>query len=245
MIYDAKQDGRQKARMVAGGHLTGPNEDTYYSSVVSLRSMRIVLFLAELNDLETCAGNVGNAYLEAYTRERVAFVAGPEFKAYGHEGHVMIIVKALYGLKTSGSRYHEKFSDTMIDMGYKRSKADADVWMKDCGDHYEYVCVYVDDLIYAGKDPKKFYDILQCIGYKLKGVGPPSYHLGGDFKRVKEPEEMLIWGAHTYVKRMMANYEKMFGEPVPKREIHAPLDPSDHPELDSTPLCTTEEMKTY
>ena len=32
LVYDAKQDGRFKARMCAGGHLTGPNTDTYYSS---------------------------------------------------------------------------------------------------------------------------------------------------------------------------------------------------------------------
>lgn len=43
----------------------------------------------------------------------------------------------------------------------------------------------------------------------------------------------------------MVNYEKMFGEPVPKREIHAPLDPSNHPELESTELCDANEIKQY
>jgi len=56
---------------------------------------------------------------------------------------------------------------------------------------------------------------------------------------------MLTWGAQTYVKRMLENYEKMFGEPVPKREIHAPLDPNDHPELDSTEFCSMGRMKMY
>eukprot|EP00957_Ditylum_brightwellii_P199611 15216939-Ditylum_brightwellii.AAC.1 len=31
LVYDVKQDGRHKARLVAGGHMTGPNTDTYYS----------------------------------------------------------------------------------------------------------------------------------------------------------------------------------------------------------------------
>jgi len=97
MIYDAKQCGMRKARLVAGGHLTGPSEDTYYSSGVSLKAVRIVLFLAELNGMDTCAGDIGNAYLEAYTQEKVCFIAGPEFAAYGHAGHLMEIVKALYG----------------------------------------------------------------------------------------------------------------------------------------------------
>ena len=51
MVYDMNQDGRHKATLVAGGHLTGPNEYTDYSSVESFRSMRIVLFLSELNDM--------------------------------------------------------------------------------------------------------------------------------------------------------------------------------------------------
>eukprot|EP00957_Ditylum_brightwellii_P029136 2201916-Ditylum_brightwellii.AAC.1 len=33
LVYDVKQDGKRKARLVAGGHMTGPNTDAYYSSV--------------------------------------------------------------------------------------------------------------------------------------------------------------------------------------------------------------------
>ena len=246
LIFDVKQDGRHKARLVAGGHLTGPKVDTYYSSVVSLRSMRIVIFLSELNELELCSGDIGNAYLEAYTKEKVCFIGGKEFAPYGHEGHLLIIVKALYGLKTSGARFHEKFGEPIRDMGFHPSKADSDVWMKNCESHYEYVVTYVDDLLYCGKDAKKFYsDLQEHYKYKLKGVGHPTYHLGGDFKKVKEPESVLTWGALTYVKRMLVNYENTFGEPVPKREVHAPLTPNDHPELDDSSLLDMEEKKIY
>lgn len=78
LIFDVKQDGRRKARCIAGGHMsTGPNTDTYYSSVDSLRSMQIAIFLAELNGYEVCTGDIGNAYLEAYytTDEKVCFMA--------------------------------------------------------------------------------------------------------------------------------------------------------------------------
>ena len=105
---------------MAGCHLTGRNEGTYYSSVVSLKAMRIVLFLAELNGMDTYAADIGNAYLEAYTQEKVCFIAGPEFAAYGHAGHLMEIVKALYGLKSSGSWFHEKFADSMTDLGFSQ-----------------------------------------------------------------------------------------------------------------------------
>jgi len=37
-------------------------------------------------------------------------------------------------------------------MGFIPSKAERDIWMRDCGDHYEYIAVYVDDLLIASKD---------------------------------------------------------------------------------------------
>ena len=50
-VYAVKHDGRYKARLVAGGHLTDTPIDSVYSSVVSLRGLRFVIFLGELNRL--------------------------------------------------------------------------------------------------------------------------------------------------------------------------------------------------
>ena len=85
LVFDIKQDGRRKARLVANGNLTDPFDENYFSSVISLRSMRLVIFIACLNQLELCSGDIGNAYLTAYTREKVCFIGGPEFRAYGFE----------------------------------------------------------------------------------------------------------------------------------------------------------------
>ena len=100
LVFDVKHDGRHKARLVADGHLTDTPIDSVYSSVVSLRGFRLVLFLAELNSLETWATDIGNAHLEAETKEKVCIEGGPEFGAL--QGHTLVIHKALYGLKTSG-----------------------------------------------------------------------------------------------------------------------------------------------
>ena len=71
MIYAVKHDGRHKSRLVAGGHLTETPIDSVYSSVVSLRGIRLITFLAELNNLEVWATDIGNAYLESKTKELV------------------------------------------------------------------------------------------------------------------------------------------------------------------------------
>jgi Reverse transcriptase (RNA-dependent DNA polymerase) len=77
--YDVKHDGRHKARLVADGHLTDIPLDSVYSGVVSIQGFRLLLFLAELCELQLWATDIGNAYLEAYTSEKVYIVAGPKF----------------------------------------------------------------------------------------------------------------------------------------------------------------------
>jgi KUP system potassium uptake protein len=194
-----------------------------------------------LNGLDIMVGDVGNAYLEAFTKEKVCFIAGPEFGEL--EGHMMIIVKALYGLRTSGARYWERFADTLRAMGFAPSWADGCVWMRDAGTHWEYVCVYVDDLMAIMTDPKAFFDELQGpkYKYKLKGVAAPSYHLGGDFSR--DADGTYVWGAKTYVKRLIANYELMFGQ-KPK-EWSSPAEHGDHPETDTSELLDADGIRQY
>ena len=102
LVFDVKHDGRHKARFVAGGHLTQVPLDAIYSGVVSLRSLRTVVFLSELNDLTLWGADVGNAYLEAETKEKVYIVAGDGFG--DREGHTLVIFKALYGLWSSRAR---------------------------------------------------------------------------------------------------------------------------------------------
>ena len=240
MIYSVKHDLRHKARLVAGGHLTDPSEESNYSGVVSLRSLRILLTVAELNGMTTKVADIGNAYLEAYTKEKVYIVASGIFGE--RAGHTLIIEKALYGLRSSGARFHDRLSDTLRDMGYVPCKADPDVWLKDCGTHYEYVCVYVDDLMVMSKDPDEFFRILTEIHkYKLKGVGDPAYHLGGDFFR--DDDGTLAWGAKSYVEKMLRNYEIMFSS-KPKMYT-SPMESGDHPELDVTELLDADGISQY
>jgi hypothetical protein len=147
-----KHDLRLKSRLVAERNLTAPPKDRVYSGVVTLCSLRLCIFLAKLKGLKVEAADVGNAYLEAYTKEKLYIIAGPEFG--DRQGNVMVIIKALYGLRTSGACFHEKFADTLLAMQFFPCKADPDVWMKDCGTHYEYyVCVYVDHLAVMMKEP--------------------------------------------------------------------------------------------
>ena len=231
-VYDRKICGKKKARLVANGNMTDTPIESTYSGVVSLRGLRIMFFLAELNGLQLWATDVGNAYLESLTGEQIVFRAGPEFGE--KEGHLMKVYKALYGLKSSSARWHERCADILRDMGFVSSKADPDIWMRDKGDHYEYIGVYVDDLAIASREPQKIIDcLLNDHKLKLKGTGPLTYHLGCDYFRDKTG--VLCGSPRTYVEKLIGAYERMFGE-KPRMTYASPIEKGDHPELDTSPL---------
>lgn len=70
MIFDVKMDFTCKARFVARGHMTNPPTSLTYSSVISRESVRISFLLAALNDIDILVADVGNAYLNAPTKEK-------------------------------------------------------------------------------------------------------------------------------------------------------------------------------
>jgi len=180
MVFDIKLDGdlTRKACFVAGGHTTDTPDSTTYSSVVSQESVRIAFLIAALNDLQIFAADVGNAYLNAPCREKIWTRAGKEFGS--DEGSVMIIVRALYGLKTSGAAWRATLAQKLMDMGYVSTKADPDVWLcpavKNDGHlYYEMLLIYVDDILCVSHQPQRTMEQIQQL-YRLKDevVGPPK-----------------------------------------------------------------------
>ena len=92
MVYDCKPTLKRKARRVANGNLNETPVDRIYSSIVSKKGLKMTIFIAELNSMDTWTSDVGNAYLEAYTNEKIYITAGDEFG--NRSGHTLVISKA-------------------------------------------------------------------------------------------------------------------------------------------------------
>jgi hypothetical protein len=172
--FCVKYDGRRRARCVAGGHLTEDPEYDLYSGVVNLETVRIAFVAAILMKLQIIAADIGSAYIQAFTSKNVYVIAGPEFNEL--KGRILIIVKALYGLKTSGGQWHHKLADNISDMGFLPCQADFNFWIRRVEDHYEYIAVIVDDLLIFSTHPEMIITALKSVqGYTLNGVGIPEY----------------------------------------------------------------------
>ena len=102
LICDIKYDTRHKARYVADGNLTEVPLDSVCYGLVSLRGLHMMIFLTELNHLDTWEIDIGNAYFEAKTSEHIHITAGQEFRE--KQENTLIKYKSLYVLRSSGER---------------------------------------------------------------------------------------------------------------------------------------------
>ena len=260
MIFDIKMDGlfTRKARFVAGGHTTNTPSSITYSSVVSRDSVRIAFTLAALNGLKIKAADIGNAYLNAKCREKIWTVAGTEFGS--DKGRVLIICRALYGLKSSGAAWRLMLAQTLSDLGYTSTKADPDVWLKaetkpNGDEYYAYILVYVDDILHIHHNPDLFMNCLEKI-YRLKdnSTGEPERYLGSNIEKVQLENGDITWSMHSreYVQNAIRNLEqtlkndgaaplKVFG----KRAGERPFPANYRPELDVSPLLKDELANRY
>ena len=170
-MFEVKFDLRRKARYVAGGHLTSTPSSMAYSSVVSRESVRIAFLVAALNGLDVWAADIQNAYLNAPTKEKVWFKAGDEW-GENTAKHVLI-VRALYGLKSSGQAWRQFLAEMLNnDLGFTSSLADPDVWFKaktkpDGSKYCAYLLIYVDDVISIDLNAKENIDRIGKV-FKIK-----------------------------------------------------------------------------
>jgi hypothetical protein len=247
LVFDVKLDGfKRKARLVADGHMTDPPASLTYASVVSRDTVRIALLMAALHDLEVKAADIQNAYLQAPCSEKIAVICGPEFGI--RQGHTALVVRALYGLKSSGAAFRNHLAACMVHLGYTQCAADADLWMKaevrpDDGQmYYAYVLLYVDDALVIHHDGMS---VLKHIDHYFKmkpeSMGDPDLYLGCKLRKFVMPNGVEAWvnSPSKYIQEAVKNVEEhvkqRYGAKAKLDLQKAPFPRDYRPELDVTP----------
>jgi hypothetical protein len=255
MVFDIKIDFTRKARLVAGGHLTQVPSNLTYSSVVSRESIRIMFLIAALNDLHILSADIGNAYLNAPNREKVYAIAGKEFGSKA--GEIVIIVRALYGLKSAGAAWRSHLASSLHAIGYKSCLADPDIWLReavrdDNTRYYEYLAVYVDDILSISQHPERTMKAVSEI-YRIKdnSIEPPKTYLGAQVLQYKLPDnkDKVRWAmsSQNYITNAIKTIESELmkvGKAL-STNVKTPLSSGYRPELDITPLLGPEKTNYF
>ena len=255
VVFDVKMGTLQrKARLVAGGHMTDPPTSQTYSSVVSRESVRIALTIAALNGLSVLTGDLENAYLQAPCEEKVWTRLGPEAGA-DNAGKKALVIRALYGLKSSGASFRNTLAECLGQLGFTSCKADPDVWLrkatgKDGFTCYEYLLCYVDDIMAVCFDPRSALErIDKYFHFKPGSIDKPDLYLGAKLRLTTTADGTQCWGQSSsgYILDAVKNVEKWAadkGLKLPTR-CAAPMNTGYHPELDVSRLLTSEGQNYY
>ena len=218
-----------------------------YSFVVSQDSVHIILLITALNELKIMACNI-NAYLTVDCQGNIWTYAGLEFGS--ERGKLMIINKALYGLKSSGTAFWTHLAKTLYGIGFVSTKANPDVWIclgvkPDSTEYYEYVMCYVDDILSVSLDAIFILKSLQGQ-FKLKDdkIEPPNVSVG-----TMEVEGHHGWFmlSEKYVKSAIQNIEDTLqkaGQCLPLK-CKTLLVHGYHPELDTSPELKLDGLQQY
>ena len=254
MIFDMKlgENFWCKARLVTGGHMTDTPNTFTYSSVISHDSVCIALTIAALSELSLMACDIQSAYFPTNCREKVWTHAGPEFGS--ESGSIMIMMKALYGLKGSGAAFRAHLPEKLHDIGFIPTRADPDVWRRpavkpDGFVYYEYILCYVDDLLAISHDAEKVLKGVQAM-FKFKDdkIDKPDVYLRAQLDKMSvDGFEGWTMSSEKYVKAAIENIEQTLAKTSQCLPIkcQTPLSSGYRPELDTSPELKTEGLQRY
>lgn len=96
-----------------------------FSPVVKHSSIRVLLAMVALFDLELEQLDVKTAFLHGELEERIYMHQPEGFIVQGKEDHVCLLKKSLYGLKQSPRQWYKWFDTFMVGHGYTRGNYDS------------------------------------------------------------------------------------------------------------------------
>ena len=254
MIFDVKMDFTRKARWVLDGHKCADPFGSTYAGVVSRDSVRIALTYAALNDLNVCAADIRNAYLQAPSSQKDYIICGAEF-GLENIGKRALIKRALYGGKAAGRDFRNHLRHCMQHLGFMSCLADPDVWYRpaiksDGTEYYEYVLLYTDDTLVISERAENVLrsEIGKYFELKEESIGPPKLYLGGHMRKVTLENGVKAWAfsSSQYVQSAVKNVERFItlrGWKLPR--ANTPIRTVYRPELDVSPELNKEDSTYY
>ncbi|PHT43509.1 ATP phosphoribosyltransferase 1, chloroplastic [Capsicum baccatum] len=208
-----KTDGsieKYKARLVVKGFNQKEGLDYFdtYSPVTRITSIRMLIALAAVYDLQIHQMDVKTAFLNGELEEEIYMEQPEGFVVPGKENKVCKLVKSLYGLKQAPKQWHAKFDQTMLANGFKINECDKCVYIKDTPNHQVIVCLYVDDMLIISRDICDINATKRMLESKfdMKDLGVADVILGIRIHRT--PQGLALSQSH-YIEKVLDKFKYM------------------------------------
>lgn len=237
-VYKTKRDEsgivtRYKARLVAKGYVQrhGIDFDEVFAPVARLESVRLLLAHAAGEGWAVHHMDVKSAFLNGKLLEDVYVEQPPGFVVKRQEHKVLHLVKALYGLRQAPRAWYSKLDESLLKLGFCRSKSEHAVYMRGIGARRLIVGVYVDDLVITGADESdidKFKSEMKHT-FQMSDLGLLKYYLGLE---VHQGEEGITVCQRAYAAKILES-AGLTGCNI----SHTPMEPRLKLSKDSTALA--------
>ncbi|KAE9281523.1 hypothetical protein PR003_g27655 [Phytophthora rubi] len=227
-VYAFKSDHqgyiiRFKARVVALGNYQRPGIDFIdtFAPVARMSSFRLLLAIAAELGLDVYGGDINTAYLNARLEIR-QYLRSIEGYPCMVNGHVYIVLNALYGLRQSGREWNTEINKWFTDHGYLRSLTEPCLYYRFEGETIVYV---LDDILVATNNEEFKTQLFQELNdaYGIKDQGLLTSYLGVE---VDQTPEAITIRQGKYAREILAKlgYEQAHsvGNPM---EVNARLAP--------------------
>jgi hypothetical protein len=175
-----------KARLVARGDQELPNTDDTYSPTASMSLVRTVFSLVATWGLQLAHWDVTTAFLNAELGTTPVYMRPPQ----GMDGTVLLkLKKAIYGLRRSPRRWHEKVKPVIQALGLKQSNVEPCLFYKITQTSVFLLVLFVDDfkVAYHNDDLEFFRQVRNKMfaTFKMNDV-EDSRFVGVEFKTMDD-----------------------------------------------------------
>jgi hypothetical protein len=203
-VFDLKRTSqglieRYKARLCAQGFSQKEGEDFVYtfSNTVSYDTLRLVLAISALHDMELTSLDIKTAYLNGYVEDGMEIYMLPprgfRFEPDGAAGkatytgkalsdsrYACKLVRSIYGLKQSGRRWENRLVEELTRLGFIRCNVDPCLWKYTEGRNILLLTVYVDDLVMATNSKKLRETFVKSLKemFQIRNEGPLTWVFG-------------------------------------------------------------------
>ncbi|KMQ92933.1 integrase core domain protein [Lasius niger] len=199
---------RFKARLCARGfqQREGIDYTKTFSPVVRYDSLRVLLALVALEDLELVQFDVKTAFLYGNLEEEIHMEVPNGVNAEDSASVVCRLNKSLYGLKQTPRCWNRKFSGFLKQFNFKETSADKCVFTG----HYEgssvYLALFVDDGLLACKSREVIEQITTRLSQEFEiTLGDGSSFVGLQICRDRARKSVFIHQS-AYVKRILEKF---------------------------------------
>lgn len=203
-VYKLDKHGRFikcKARLVVRGDQQpkGLDEETYAATLAG-RSFRTLIAIAARFDLDLIQYDAVNAFVNAKLDRHILMKMPPGYRS---PGKILLIQKALYGLRESPLLWQKELTATLQDLGFKPVRHEPCCMTK----NGIIVFYYVDDIVFACRKDKR-QDVQRAVAdlkahYDLTGGQDLQWFLG--IEVIRDRKKRLIWLSQSSYLAKIAN----------------------------------------